>query len=267
MGTSGLKWARADINFQESRMESQSVVDQKTMSRRRWMLLTATFSALVLWRQLPAAQQNGPVRIMPLGDSVTSGLDGSASYRYWLWKQLQAKGFNVDFVGTLWGVGADGASGIYPDFDQDHEGHFGATTDDILNGIGDWAAQTQPQVVLLLIGGNDFQNGAAPQQVLDNTGAIINTLRSVNPNVAVLWAMLPQAPDQRAPDQAYNRGVSRLARAWSTPHSPIRAVDLWSGFSPAKDTLDGQHPNALGERMLAARFYAALGPILRRLGG
>ena len=46
-----------------------------------------------------------------------------ASYRYWLWKQLQAKGFNVDFVGTLWGVGPDGASGIYPGFDQDHDFH------------------------------------------------------------------------------------------------------------------------------------------------
>jgi acyl-CoA thioesterase I len=248
-------------------MQSKSVVKRKAMSRQMGMLLAATCSALLLWGQPAGAQPTGPVRIMPLGDSVTSGLDGSASYRYWLWKQLQAKGFNVDFVGTLWGVGPDGASGTYPDFDQDHEGHFGATTDDILNGIGDWAAQTQPQVVLLLIGGNDFQNGADPQQVLTNTGAIINTLRSVNPNVVVLWAMLPQAPDQRQQDQAYNQGVSRLARAWSTPQSPIRVVNLWSGFNPAKDTLDGQHPNAAGEKLLAARFYAALAPMLRRLGG
>ena len=243
------------------------MVKRTRMRRPVCLLLAAACSALLLWGQPAGAQQSGPIRIMPLGDSVTSGLDGSASYRYWLWQLLQAKKFNVDFVGTLWGVGPDGASGIYPNFDQDHEGHFGATTDDILNGIGDWAAQTQPQVVLLLIGGNDFQNGASPGQVLDNTGAIIDTLRSVNPNVAVLWAMLPQAPDQRAQDQAYNRGVSRLARAWSTTQSPIRVVNLWSGFNPAKDTLDGQHPNASGEKILAARFYAALAPILRRLGG
>lgn len=238
-----------------------------TMNRQVWRVLTAACSALLLWGQLAGAQPSDPVRIMPLGDSVTSGLDGSASYRYWLWQRLQAKGVNVDFVGTLWGVGPDGGSGIYPGFDQDHEGHFGATTDDILNGVGGWAAQTQPQVVLLLIGGNDFQNGADPDQVLTNTGAIIDTLRSVNPNVVVLWAMLPRAPDQQAQDRAYNRGVLRLARAWSTPQSPIRVVNLWSGFNPAKDTLDGQHPNALGEKLLAARFYAALRPMLRRLGG
>ena len=30
------------------------------------------------------------VRIMPLGDSITEAFAGHASYRYWLWKQLQS---------------------------------------------------------------------------------------------------------------------------------------------------------------------------------
>ncbi|HWH69765.1 MAG TPA: hypothetical protein VNT26_10290, partial [Candidatus Sulfotelmatobacter sp.] len=131
-------------------MQKTNVIYRESKPTAVKLLFLAVLSAVMLWGPWAGAQST-PVRIMPLGDSITSSIDGQASYRYWLWKRLQAAGFNVDFVGTLWGVG-DGASGIYPDFDQDHEGHPGATTDDILNSISSWAAQDQPDVVLLLIG-------------------------------------------------------------------------------------------------------------------
>src|SRR5258708_8969973 len=59
------------------------------------------------------------VRIMPLGDSNTFGWDGSVSYRYYLWKQLQQAGYtNVDFVGTLTSTFQTGDV-----WDHDNDGH------------------------------------------------------------------------------------------------------------------------------------------------
>src|ERR1051325_4979128 len=90
------------------------------------MLGLVTFVSLTLWVQQAVAQP----RIMPLGDSLTSGLPGQASYRYWLWKRLQASGYHVNFVGSNWGV-AEGSPALYSDFDEDNEGHPSDTTDDI----------------------------------------------------------------------------------------------------------------------------------------
>lgn len=48
-----------------------------------------------------------PIKIMPLGDSITSSLEYSASYRYFLWQMLMSAGFDstqVSFVGSLCGT-------------------------------------------------------------------------------------------------------------------------------------------------------------------
>jgi lysophospholipase L1-like esterase len=220
----------------------------------------------MLFPGLQEAMAQNPARIMLLGDSLTSSIGGQASYRYWLWKKLEASGYNVDFVGSLWGV-ADGESALYPDFDQDHEGHPSATTNDILYGIGSWASWSRPDVVLMLVGATDFEEDVSAPDALTNSVEIINVLREVNPNIAILWAMVPPAPDQSSSQtKAYNRGVSRYARALSQPASPIRVVNLWSGYSPRRDTVDGEHPNASGERKFASRFYSQLTRVLRWLG-
>ncbi|HWH70576.1 MAG TPA: SGNH/GDSL hydrolase family protein, partial [Candidatus Sulfotelmatobacter sp.] len=159
-----------------------------------------------------------------------------------------------------------GASGIYPNFNQSHEGHPGATTQDILDGINDWAAQDQPDVVLLLIGANDFEQGNSPAHALANTHQIIDALRAENPQVVILWAMIPPIPGVIPQERAYNMALVHLAPQWSTPQSPIRVVNLWSNYFPAQDTVDGQHPNASGEKKIAERFYVGLVPILARFG-
>ncbi len=245
-------------------MKKNEVSNGHAKAKPLKLLLLATAAALMLGGQ-HAEAQGAPVRIMPLGDSLTSSVDGQASYRYWLFKQLQAHGYNVDFVGTLWGVG-DGVSGIYSDFPQNHEGHPGATSDDILQGIRSWMSQTQPQVVLLLIGANDFQDGQPAMHAVVNTHRIIAAMQRVNPYVSILVAMIPPLAGQRGKDGYYDYLISQWAPYWATPRSPVRVVDLWTGFNTSKDTLDGQHPNAAGEKIYAYRFFLALQPILKRYG-
>src|SRR3712207_5472734 len=101
------------------------------------------------------------VKVMPLGDSITEGYQGHASWRFWLWKRLDLAGYDVDFVGSRTGVLTPGAPGEqgpppYTDFDQHHEGHSGWRTDQILDRIDEWAPQYAPDVVLLHLGTNDM---------------------------------------------------------------------------------------------------------------
>src|SRR5262245_24428169 len=73
-------------------------------------------SGLVVLGQTPA--QAAPVKIMPLGDSITGS---PGCWRALLWQSLQQNGYtNIDMVGTL---PAQGCSVAY---DGDNEGHGGA---------------------------------------------------------------------------------------------------------------------------------------------
>jgi hypothetical protein len=66
------------------------------------------------------------VKVMPLGDSITSGYTlvndtvdpDPVGYRQKLWVDLNNSGYNMDFVGSR----STGDSKIPPFFDSDHEG-------------------------------------------------------------------------------------------------------------------------------------------------
>src|SRR5688500_15993420 len=83
---------------------------------------------------LAPAQTPPPVRIMPLGDSITFGAGGTANlggYRGPLYTLLTNAGYNVDFVGTQTG----NSSGVP---DQDHQGHSGWRIDELDSNIAGW---------------------------------------------------------------------------------------------------------------------------------
>ncbi|MBI2963070.1 MAG: cellulose-binding protein [Deltaproteobacteria bacterium] len=201
-----------------------------------------------------------PLRIMPLGDSITEGAAGSASYRYWLAKDLAKAGVDFDFVGSAHGV--RGGAPRFGDFDADHEGHWGWTTGQVLSRIGDWAAAGRPDVVLVHLGTNDVVG--APAAIPANLASIIDRLRAVNPHVVVLVArLIPISGVAGATLRAVNESIERMARGKSAPGSPVVVVPQDEGFDAATDTDDGIHPDESGERKMAARWFAALAPFLR----
>ena len=95
-----------------------------------------------------------PVRILPLGDSLTSGLSSApvqGAYRNRLYTQLTGAGYNVDFLGTF----SDTANPSLPDVN--HQGQGGFRVDQIQSNLEGWLSSVEdPDVVLLLIGTNDF---------------------------------------------------------------------------------------------------------------
>jgi lysophospholipase L1-like esterase len=192
---------------------------------------------------------------MPLGDSITEGGGGYATYRYWLQKDLAKAGLAADFVGSQ--HGSHWGKPRFSDFDPDHEGHWGWTSEQVRERIDEWAAAARPDVVLMHLGTNDLV--ARPDVIPQNLAAIIASLRKANPRVTVFVArLIPVRGFDRESLERANDSIERMAKDRSTKESRVIVVPQDSGFDATADTVDGIHPNESGERKMASRWLEAM---------
>ncbi|MGD9936901.1 MAG: GDSL-type esterase/lipase family protein [Methanoregulaceae archaeon] len=224
--------------------------------------------ALIVALVLPVG---ATVTILPLGDSITRGdteaASTSGSYRYYLYSNLTAAGYDVDFVGST----------TFPDFtgftfDQDHEGHSGYTTGTYLSDrqteslVTLMSTYAPPDFVLLHIGTNDALQQIPLATRLANLRQVIGILQNRNPGVTVLLAqIIPTDNWYRNEKQVdpYNAALPALAADASTGTSRVLIVDQNGGFDGVADTsADGIHPNAEGMQKIASTWYQALVPLL-----
>lgn len=202
-----------------------------------------------------------PVRIMPLGDSITGS---PGCWRAILWNRLQSTGYtDIDFVGTL------GPQGCGQPYDGDNEGHGGYLVTNVANQnlLPGWLAATSPDVVLMHFGTNDVWSNIPPSTILAAYSTLVWQMRASNPAMRVLVAkIIPMAPPtcgecgQRVVN--LNAAIDGWAAGITTPQSPVVVVDQWTGFHTATDTYDGVHPNAAGDQKMADRWYPALTDVL-----
>ncbi|MBX3065179.1 MAG: hypothetical protein KF726_19520 [Anaerolineae bacterium] len=201
---------------------------------------------------------------MPLGDSITQADSEHNSYRRVLWQLLTQGSYSVEFVGSTQSHYFGPAPN--PDFDLDHEGHWGYRADQILASISTWAMAAQPDIVLMHVGSNDTFQGETASSTISEVGQIIDALRVVNPNVVILLAQVMPHDATIYPSfptvNAYNALIPDLATSKTSAQSPVVVVDMFSGFDVATMIYDGIHPNLSGETLLANRWYAALIPFL-----
>ena len=224
-----------------------------------------------------AAPQAKPVRVVPIGDSITQGRKGAGenkmtfSWRYPLWKSLVDAGASFDLVGSL-KVGfegdADWADYKGKPFDRDHEGHWGWKTSDIRAKLPEWLAGYTPDVALVLLGSNDPGAKMTPDDTKNEMGQIIELLRGKNAKVTVLLA----APfHEWKPFADVRLKYQELAKEKATKESPVEFVDLSKGWvsdpkAAGTHTVDWVHPNPDGDAKLASGWLEALKPHLKRLG-
>jgi lysophospholipase L1-like esterase len=234
----------------------------------------------VLFGLLAAGAAGAQTRLLPIGDSITQGGQGHASWRYPLFFSLGGAGV-LDLVGSrdfVFGEapGSNPSPALYPDyytaFDRDHEGYWGYRTDQVLAFVVSSTAAAAPDVVTIALGTNDIgQSGASgTAQASANLAYLVDAVRSVRPNVPILLGQLvPIGPGTSyfgagAPQvPLLNAQIAALAAAMTRPASPVLAVDQGASFALATDMQpDGLHPNELGEAEIAAQWAAALGPWL-----
>jgi len=219
---------------------------------------------LLLIVMLSTVNMANPIKIMPLGDSITHGFLGHSSYRYFLWKKFIDNNYDVDFVGMRHGnilLSTPNYEGRV--FDGDYNGFSGWQANHINTWLNYILSQSEtPDIVLLHIGTNDkiFTNESATRTLKDVTH-IIKKLRAVNPNVKIVLAkIIPISyPWINRKIIAYNNKMDNYAIDHSTLRSPIVIADQYSNYNVSVDNVfDGIHPNINGERKMANVWFDTL---------
>lgn len=200
-----------------------------------------------------------PVRLLPLGDSITQGTRGYYSYRQMLWSLTDAANCFVDYVGASQGPVLNDPLDL---FDNDHDGHSGYRTKDVQEELSGWLEGNTPDLAMVHLGTNDLNQGyPLGSSMLDLTD-IITELRSANPNVVIFLAQIINGERAAVASgvEAYNDAVVALAGSLDTANSPIILVDHFSDYDPTILNHDELHPNEQGELEMATRWYGAVSP-------
>jgi hypothetical protein len=209
------------------------------------------------------------VKIMPLGDSLTSGHKHYVSYRYDLWFDLIDAGFDVDFVGNLKNTYHDTNLDWYPEylttFDRDHEGWWGYRTDELVSIARGSSSRHQPDIVLLWAGGNDI--GQLGKVGVSNARFglrdIIEGIRVAVPGVTILLGLKSPVNAQNSEFiEPLNATIATVASELDTNESPVILVDHYTGFDIGSMTLSGNiHHNRVGEAWIAENWFEVLASI------
>ena len=209
-------------------------------------------------------QQQPPkaaIKILPLGDSITQGGSGYASYRRELWFLLKDAAYNVDFIGSQDDFHGDVADNL-KDFDLDHEGHWAWETGEIDAKLSGWLDDYQADIVLLHAGTNDFNRGQTNGSTIRELSSIIDKLRKNNPKVVILLAKI--IPMKNKDTGSINVDIEVLAKSKNSDKSPVVIVDQYAGYAPLEDNHDTYHPNTLGEGKIAKKWFDSLVPLLEK---
>jgi len=208
-----------------------------------------------------------PWRIMPIGDSITEASGSRDSYRRPLWHLLNDAGLDIEFVGSRSG-NRDGQV-PNPDFDTEHEGHWGWRADQIITGaygkvgLSELLDRYTPDIVLIHLGSNDIFQGEATGDVISDIRNIVRVLIRANPDIAILIAQLiPVAND------TINMHINKLNSALANLPQELDLADQLiivnqnDGFISGRDSYDGIHPNLRGEEKMASVWFDQLKKVI-----
>nr|MDT0659770.1 GDSL-type esterase/lipase family protein [Micromonospora sp. DSM 115978] len=224
------------------------------------ILAAATAAALALAGTLLAigpasAQSNGGVRVMPLGDSITDGLNVPGGYRIELWNKFVAGGYRIDFVGSQF----NGPPSLG---DRDHQGHSGWTIAQIDANVVNWLRATTPRTVLLHIGTNDMfsQSAGAPQRL----STLIDKITNTAPDAEVFVASIIRLNGADSQVRTYNAAIPGIVQSKVNAGKRVHFVDMYPALGTG-DLADGVHPNAGGYAKMATVWYDALRAVPRSI--
>ncbi|MDT5033984.1 MAG: hypothetical protein QOC94_4155 [Actinoplanes sp.] len=200
-----------------------------------------------------SATTAAPLKIMPLGDSITMGI-GSAtmsSYRIDLQERLKAAGLAVDMVGSQ-------QTGAPATADLDNEGHSGWTIAKIAGSVDGWLATYQPDAVLLMAGTNDLRTAAGAVGATSRLAALITQIKADAPTTEIFVAKITGTRNggrtgQQKRTAAYNANVPGIVasagfRVHLVDQSTVRDLDI----------RDGLHPNDFGYSKMSWNWYLAM---------
>jgi acyl-CoA thioesterase-1 len=209
------------------------------------------FLACILLVFSPIAAIGAPLRIMPLGDSLTAGgynengmYQIGGGYRVKLDSLLKQSGLDFVFVGSL-----ENGPGGFPN--RAHEGHTGFRIDQLQGGVKAWLASAQPDLILLMIGTNDILQNDDVDQAPSRFESLLDTIEAALPSAQIIVsATIPtENEDWNLLVQNYNQAISAISNRHD--HVFIDMYDDAGLVHDRTDLIDGVHPNPSAYEKLA----------------
>lgn len=201
-----------------------------------------------------------PIRIMPLGDSITYG-EGSSNgggYRWPLWKALNAQGARVTFVGSM-------RTGPLLGFVRNNQGMPGWTIRQLSAHVVDWLKTYQPQIILLQIGTNDFVKHDDPAHAPQRLRGLLDQITVTAPAASVIVAQitpLNRGAQLSAEVLTYNAAIPAIVAEEAALGRHVQMVDMYHAVSPSL-LVDGIHPDDQAYLRMAQVWEQALLPLLK----
>ncbi len=215
-----------------------------TVSIRRGLTVALSLCAL-------AGVAAPPIRILPVGDSITYGSSVAGGYRLPLYQLLTAAGYNVDFVGTQVGNGAAALP------DPDHEGHGGWRIDQI-DGIilSVFAQVADPDVIIVMIGTNDYGQDYNVATATNRLDALITKMAVAKPHTKIIIASLTKRgePKNTQIQTTFNPYVPGIVAKHAALGRQVYFTDMYAAV-PLSDMPDNLHPGANGYAKMATNWF------------
>ena len=189
-----------------------------------------------------------PLRIMPLGDSITRGSMSSNTNGYRGPLQEKLAGVDFDFIGTL----VDGTMR-----DRSHQGHSGKVISEIKE-FSSASLGARPNVILLHAGTNDLDLQRDVPNAPKRLAGLIDHLADKCPDATILVAQIIGAnkPELQARIDAFNTEVASHVRSRASDGKHIALVDMT--HITGGDLADIKHPNDAGYAKMAAAWYEGI---------
>ncbi|MFJ5997494.1 ricin-type beta-trefoil lectin domain protein [Streptomyces sp. NPDC092370] len=224
--------------------------------RKPWIFPLVTLVAAVLGVTAagvaPAsAASDTPLRVLPLGDSITWGVGSSTGngYRGPLWNRLAADGHPLDFVGTE-------RSGSMSD--NDNQGHPGYKIHQVAALTDASLTRYRPNVVTLHIGTNDLNESYQVSTATARLRSLVGQITAAAPDATVLVASLvvSTSGSEEQYRAAYNQAIPQIVRDAQSAGKRVAYVDM-SSLTTA-DLVDALHPNDSGFQKMADAFHRGI---------
>jgi acyl-CoA thioesterase I len=229
------------------------------------LLLTADY-AMAGRDPAQGVTEEEPIRIMPLGDSITAGYTDNPQwdhpfefgYRSGLFRRLKKAELDFVFVGEsvepcnkMSGDPTHGGS-FSPKLDlrkvhQDgHRGYGGGSIALLQENVGTWIKQDRPDIILLLIGINGIKASESTQQL----DALVETIYEVDHDVKLIVAQITPLHEFNNNLFNYNTYIrDTLIPTYTDRGHTIRTIDLYKHF-----LTDPDDPESIDIKRLSNRI-------------
>jgi lysophospholipase L1-like esterase len=229
---------------------------------------------------LAQAQQQSAISLeLPATNETLPGVGPVRRYDWFtnLWnakrtewsKRVAADKGAVVFLGDSITQGwEENFKGMLPGIKAANRGISGDTTRGMLFRLKEDVIKLNPAAVVMLMGTNDLEEKAEPEQVRDNVKLIIEQLNKHNSQLPiVLCKVFPSSETKSRPADKIQR-INQLLSELVANNSQVTLVDTWTDFADDQGNAklaefpDLLHPNDAGYQKWSAKLI----PVLSNLG-